>query len=488
MSLAADRSAWAKTRALPKGRALQLVRQAATGVYDPDTANAERRRMAMRLDQALVRLITTESRLPQIEAEFSARHEANLGRARNLLGGVDGPDAPTAGEAVSNAVRSLGESLRDCPETESAGIWNLLRDIAATDKAGRQALEQAIAETRDAPHPGAANTPAGTPLDAAALDAYLGTWVWDGPRPKVAGVEALVGGQSKSTFLVDIEPGSGPAGWRDGVVVRMDTGNFDFSVTEEYPLLERLFEAGISVPEPLLLEPRGDVFGQPFLITRRLAGAAPGMLIDTAGATPEAALALAEALGRLHSVPVADLVDSPPADLPEIVEAARANYEQSWRSSSLPPSVAVELGHVWIRENVHKLTAKPCLVHGDAGLHNILLDEGQLTGMLDWEFAHVGDPAEDLAYCRPAVERLVPWEQFMERYRDSGGPEISADRLAFFGVWCQLKNSALAAGVLRDVAAGKINNIDMLVTAIDTHARFEAMLSQHLDALISAGH
>ena len=41
------------------------------------------------------------------------------------------------------------------------------------------------------------------------------------------------------------------------------------------------------------------------------------------------------------------------------------------------------------------------LVHGDFGPNNILLDPAAftVTALLDWEFAHVGDPIEDLAWC-----------------------------------------------------------------------------------------
>ncbi len=41
------------------------------------------------------------------------------------------------------------------------------------------------------------------------------------------------------------------------------------------------------------------------------------------------------------------------------------------------------------------------VVHGDFGPNNILLDPQTfaVTGLLDWEFAHVGDPVEDLAWC-----------------------------------------------------------------------------------------
>jgi Ser/Thr protein kinase RdoA (MazF antagonist) len=41
----------------------------------------------------------------------------------------------------------------------------------------------------------------------------------------------------------------------------------------------------------------------------------------------------------------------------------------------------------------------PCLLHGDWGTSNILLDEaGRGVAMVDWEDAHVGDPVDDLQW------------------------------------------------------------------------------------------
>lgn len=41
------------------------------------------------------------------------------------------------------------------------------------------------------------------------------------------------------------------------------------------------------------------------------------------------------------------------------------------------------------------------LVHGDYGPNNLLLDSSaqQITAIVDWEWAHSGDPVEDLAWC-----------------------------------------------------------------------------------------
>ena len=50
------------------------------------------------------------------------------------------------------------------------------------------------------------------------------------------------------------------------------------------------------------------------------------------------------------------------------------------------------------------------LVHGDFGPNNILIDPEsfEITALLDWEFAHLGDPIEDLAWCEWIVRTHHP--------------------------------------------------------------------------------
>jgi tRNA A-37 threonylcarbamoyl transferase component Bud32 len=50
------------------------------------------------------------------------------------------------------------------------------------------------------------------------------------------------------------------------------------------------------------------------------------------------------------------------------------------------------------------------LVHGDFGPNNLLFDPGtlQVTALLDWEFAHTGEPIEDLAWCEWIVRTHHP--------------------------------------------------------------------------------
>lgn len=111
------------------------------------------------------------------------------------------------------------------------------------------------------------------------------------------------------------------------------------------------------------------------------------------------------------------------------------------------------------------------LVHGDFGPQNVLLDPAtlEITAVLDWEWAHLGDPVDDLAWCewilRMHHPRLVsllgfffdsygasipPWpdrQEFMVgrcrslldlcRRHEPGGPAEAqwTDRLAVTEAW-----------------------------------------------------
>lgn len=50
------------------------------------------------------------------------------------------------------------------------------------------------------------------------------------------------------------------------------------------------------------------------------------------------------------------------------------------------------------------------IVHGDYGPNNVLVDprNSVVTAVLDWEWAHLGDPIEDLAWCEWIVRAIDP--------------------------------------------------------------------------------
>ncbi len=139
------------------------------------------------------------------------------------------------------------------------------------------------------------------------------------------------------------------------------------------------------------------------------------MVHGTAVAPPAQDALLAERARLLHTA-----LEELPIE-PELRAALASGLEQpAWRSP------------------------KVCLVHGDAGIHNLLWD-GRITALLDWEWAGWGDPLIDLA-----------WVWWTIRWRDLPSPLWSAF-LAGYAAEQPAPNTDSAA--LRALALGQIAGI-----------------------------
>jgi aminoglycoside phosphotransferase (APT) family kinase protein len=98
-----------------------------------------------------------------------------------------------------------------------------------------------------------------------------------------------------------------------------------------------------------------------------------------------------------------------------------------WLEANLPPPV------------------KPRLVHGDFRLGNLMFEHGRLTGVLDWELAHLGDWHEDLAFGCMTVWRfsrpdrpgygLTSIEELAQAYREAGGEAFDPARFRFWTIY-----------------------------------------------------
>ncbi len=88
---------------------------------------------------------------------------------------------------------------------------------------------------------------------------------------------------------------------------------------------------------------------------------------------------------------------------------------------------AIEAALVWLEDRLPDPVA-PRLVHGDFRTGNLMVDpEAGLVAVLDWELAHIGDPAEDLGWL------CVPSWRFGARDHDAGGFATLEAVLAAYG-------------------------------------------------------
>jgi aminoglycoside phosphotransferase (APT) family kinase protein len=219
--------------------------------------------------------------------------------------------------------------------------------------------------------------------------------------------EALAGGASQEAWALDatiLEP-DGPQ--TQVLVLRRDLGGafttLALSREAEYEVLVAASEAGVRAPRPLAFV--DDIAGQPALFMQRLPGEAVGRKIVADPAFERARSGLVEELARelaaIHAIDVdatglRDRIMHPaPGIAPSTSELDRLTAELDALGE---PHPAIELGLRWLRLHEPAPPVDCTFVHGDYRIGNVLLTEGGLEAVLDWEFAHVGDPAEDIGW------------------------------------------------------------------------------------------
>jgi aminoglycoside phosphotransferase (APT) family kinase protein len=254
-------------------------------------------------------------------------------------------------------------------------------------------------------------------------------------------VVLLPGGASKEAWSVDT------AGGRELLVRRAGGGVIHegtLSLEQEFEVLRAAREAGVKVPEPVAY--LGEIEGREAFVTERVNGETIGRRIVK---SPPALLPgqMAEELAKIHSIPLGRLPFLRDADPFDVF------YEEL--DSVGEPHPAIELGLHWARKRI-PLERQRVVGHGDFRLGNLAVDESGLVAVLDWEFAHVSDPAEDIAWplvraWRFGQDRLRlggigDVEPYLARYAELTDREFLLDELY---AWEVLGNCKWAIGALR---------------------------------------
>ena len=118
----------------------------------------------------------------------------------------------------------------------------------------------------------------------------------------------LGGGAIQENWAIDVEIADGPQAGRYEAVLRGDAVSGiaeSWPRAKEYALIAAAHAAGVTVPEPLWLEPSGEVTGRPFYVMRRVKGIAQGrrLLRSLEGEAGEAlAKRLGTELAKLHRI------------------------------------------------------------------------------------------------------------------------------------------------------------------------------------------
>ncbi len=270
----------------------------------------------------------------------------------------------------------------------------------------------------------------------------------------------LSSGASRETFLCSTRS-------RGALVVQIARGTDKvLSAPPETALLRAAAAAGVPVPAVIAEGPGGEGMGSGWMVLQALSGTTDPKAILAAEGVPDGPRLidqLAAALAAIHRIPLdADGLTR----LPEVEDPLAGLRE--WHERLGEPHPAFELAFRALAAGP-PARARSTVVHGDFRLGNLMVGAGGLTGVLDWELAHTGDPVEDLGWlCVPAwrfTRRDVPAAglgtrtQLLDSYERHSGVAVDPAALAWWelagtlrwGVICVMQAFSHLSGARRSV-------------------------------------
>ena len=385
--------------------------------------------------------------------------------------GLDEVAAQSAGAPMDTSIVDMSRTLLRfalAPEPEvgdeNLGPETLIRRLMAAEREVVGALSPREAHLgRDHPRR----------LTTERVAAYLATRGdprWQRP---VAGVSYLPGGFSKETIVVRLK---GDGGNEDLVIRKVADAQPLGTLPEEWEMLRVAYRAGVPVPAPFWLELDPAPLGNAFFVVSHASGKNLGDVWGRAtDVSADVGFELAGALARLHQVDVGQVgaTPAPPmATSSQITEAIDGTVRLVQAVTPVNRQALFDAVIAWLREHTPPPPARAALLHGDVGFHNMLIDGGRISAILDWERAHVGDPTEELAYLRPSLEGTLAWDEFIRAYVGAGGQQPDPDAFRFFEVWRDVWRATACLVLRHQFTTGAAPTLSNAVAGLTYYPRF----------------
>ena len=326
------------------------------------------------------------------------------------------------------------------------------------------------------------------------LDALERFFEVERPGSRVSDIRRMGGGASKEQFLFSLS--SADCG-DEKFVLRMDplAAITETDRRREFELLEAM-QGLVPAPRPLWLDPDGIAFGRPAVIMEFVGGVTKptdsslkvsglGTLFgDRLRATIKG-----QFLDHLVAIHAFDWrnADLPSFDVPDAdaKQAARwsLNYWKAmWQIDRYEERPIFSLTEQWLTDNIPECD-ELVMTHGDYRTGNYLFDEdsGQITSILDWELARIGDYHEDLGWFLMQLFGIIEngqfragdlfeREEFIDAYEQASGRRVNRATLHFYDVMASWKCYIITAGNGLAAARAQHNHQDVLLTFIATTA------------------
>ena len=416
-------------------------------------------------------LYVEEHDRPPLQAKRFAELEPLLRELRTRLSGAAAVgDAriavdlalrePASSDATSNALllalRAGADADRDWTRRVARTELDYVEHLAdAVNDWAYGAAVQAIPETGQ------------RQLTTELLTQYLQKSQPGHPSIRAASVVEIGGGFSKKTYKLEVV--DGPDGW-ERLVIRQDAigGPVPSSCLDEVDVLRLAERHELPLGTLQWVEPSSTPLDAPFLFSRRAAGVCALDAWKQVG--PDGKLPgehLAVHMARLHTIPLTQLPGFDGSVTPrETLSRYVGAFETRWLRDRVIADPLIQLGFDWLKRHIPDDVDKLAIVHADISERNVLVHEGVVTAILDWELWHVGDPMYDLAYIKPFIEHTLPWARFVELYESAGGGRVSMANEDYWYIFSKIRDSAMLSSGLRTFVDGRNRNLKTIAPVL----------------------
>jgi aminoglycoside phosphotransferase (APT) family kinase protein len=322
---------------------------------------------------------------------------------------------------------------------------------------------------------------------ATRLEGFLGARLPDASAVRVEAVETHTEGFSAETFSFTAAVSRGAGVERSAWVLKREpaAGLLEpYDLEPEFRVLHALSDDPLPSPRTPWFETDPGVLDRPFYVMERLAGEVPIPAPGASGEGPfdaaERAALAAEVMRALADLHAIDWKARGLAFLgaPEPGTGAALREVQRWSdridASRMPmePVLAEALG--WLRRHA-PVSNEIVLLHGDYRLGNWLVERAgarsRITGLLDWEMVHLGDPVEDLAWCishlwrgsTPRAACLASADELVALYEGASGRSVDRAALRWYEVLSVVKMIAIMLTGIRAFADGRTRDLRMAI-------------------------
>jgi aminoglycoside phosphotransferase (APT) family kinase protein len=163
-----------------------------------------------------------------------------------------------------------------------------------------------------------------------------------------------------------------------------------------------------------------------------------------------------DALADLHAVAPGELGEMDRRAGPTELAYYRERLE---RFAPLPE--VLEVAVWWLERHAPVAPERPVLAHGDFRMGNLVIGDGRVRAILDWEMAGVGDPVADLVWCFAAVFEPagVDEDALVTHYEQRSGTSVDPERLHWHRVLAYVRLAYYALAGTAAFDAGRSHDL-----------------------------